>query len=169
MSDGGRLPGVYRNGHLGAALLLYAPVGFALIGAGHQGLALVGGAVVASLATLPDCDHSLPFVEHRGPTHTLAFAALVGAGVGAAGHFAAGLVPGYDAAALSGFGFAVGALAVVSHLLADGLTPAGITPFWPLSKRWFSASIVRADNWLANQLLLGLGLAAVGAVIVLAR
>ncbi|WP_225334076.1 metal-dependent hydrolase [Halomicrobium urmianum] len=160
---------MYRNGHLGAALLLYAPVGFATIVAGHQALALVGGAVVVSLATLPDCDHRLPFVEHRGPTHTLAFAGLIGAGVGAAGHLAAGVVPGYDAAALSGFGFAAGALAVLSHLLADALTPMGITPFWPLSKRWFSASIVRADNWLVNQLLLGLGLAAVGAVIVLAR
>ncbi len=169
MSERGRHADVYRNGHLGAALLLYAPAGFALIGAGHQALALVGGAVVVSLAALPDCGHRPPFVEHRGPTPTLAFAALVGGGVGAAGHFAAAVVPGYDAAALSGFGFAVGALAVVSHLLADALTPMGITPFWPLSKRWFSASLVRADNWLANQLLLGLGLAAVGAVIVLSQ
>ena len=52
---------MYKTGHWGASLLLYAPVGYALAGV-RPAFAVVGGAVVLALARLPDIDHRLPLV-----------------------------------------------------------------------------------------------------------
>ncbi|QPV62752.1 metal-dependent hydrolase [Halosimplex litoreum] len=168
---------MYKTGHYGAALLVYAPVGGALLVAGFDAAALVGGAVVVALSGLPDVDQRIPFVEHRGPTHTVGFLVLVGLAVGAAGAAVGGAVPAEQAflsgdavtwavavasggtAALGAFGFLLGSLAVASHLLADALTPMGITPFRPLSDAHYTISLTRADNAVANYLLLGIGVA----------
>jgi inner membrane protein len=158
---------VYRRGHWGVSLLVFAPVGFALVLVGRPDLAVVGGGAVLWLAMLPDSDHRIPGLSHRGPTHTLAFAALVGvagAGVGV------GLATVLDGgrATLVPFGFAIGALAVLAHLLADALTPAGVPLLWPLSGRSFSLSLTRADNTVANYVLLAVGVCATAATVLLA-
>jgi inner membrane protein len=71
---------MYRIGHHGMALLVYAPAGYGLTEFGPDPLlAFVGGAVVRSLATLPDVDLRLPLVSHRGPNHSLLFLAAVSA------------------------------------------------------------------------------------------
>lgn len=174
---------MYRPGHTGAALLLYAPVGHALLRSGRPVLATCGGAIAVALAMVPDYDTRIPRCKHRGATHTLVFALLVGA-VLAAGGWALGTrfggallalgvpidtvrvpLPG-DLAAL---GFVVGVLTVVSHLLADLLTPMGIAPFWPVSSRRYSLEIATAANPIANAVLLAAGLGATGAVLWLAR
>lgn len=142
---------MYRTGHYGVALLVYAPVGFAVLAGGHPAPALLGGAVVLAVTPLPDYDQRIPLVSHRGSTHTVGFALLVG-GALAGGALAGGLAP-----ALAAFAFLVGALGVGAHLLADWLTPAGIRPFWPLSGREYSLSVTTAANPLANYLLLALG------------
>ncbi|MFB6219587.1 MAG: metal-dependent hydrolase [Halobacteriaceae archaeon] len=142
---------MYRTGHYGVALLVYAPVGVALLAAGRSDAALVGGALVLALTPLPDYDQRVPAITHRGVTHTVGFALLVGAVVGGAAVLA-DLGP-----RAAGFGFLVGALAVGAHLLADWLTPAGIRPFWPLSGREYSLSVTTAANPVANYLLLALG------------
>jgi len=147
---------MYRRGHLGVSLLVFAPVGLALVLLGRPDLAVVGGAAMLWLAMLPDWDHRLPVVSHRGPTHTLAFALLVGAvGAGAGAGLATVLDGGR--ATLVPFGFAIGTLAILAHLLADALTPAGVPVLWPLSRRDFSVSLTRADNTLANYVLLAVG------------
>ena len=61
------------------------------------------------------------------------------------------------------FGFAIGALAVLAHLLADSLTPAGVPLLWPFSTRDFSVYLTRADNTLANYVLLAVGICATAA------
>ncbi|QLH78851.1 metal-dependent hydrolase [Halosimplex rubrum] len=156
---------MYKTGHYGAALLVYAPVGGALLAAGFDVAALGGGAVVVGLSGLPDVDQWIPFVEHRGPTHTVGFLVLVALAVGGAG-VAVGDAVGTGeiatvgrTAALGAFGFLLGSLAIASHLLADALTPMGITPFRPLSDAHYTISLTRADNAAANYLLLGLGVA----------
>lgn len=156
---------MYQVGHYGASLFVYAPLGAGVAAAGHETVAIVGGLVCVSLSTLPDCDHQLPFVEHRGPTHTVLFALLVGAALAAA---AAVLV---DAASplvdvgFVGFAFVVGALSIGSHLLADALTPMGIRPFWPISRRRYTWNVTPAKNPIANYALLAAGVGAVlGAV-----
>jgi len=148
---------VYRAGHLGVSLLVYAPVGFVLVLLGRPDLAVLGELCMLSLATLPDTDHRLPLVSHRGPTHTVAFAVLVGLGVGVVGWVLGGQPAPVTSSELAVFGFAVGTLAVLAHLLGDVLTPMGIAPFWPLWDRRFTLRLTRADDTLANYALLALG------------
>ncbi|MFW5977638.1 MAG: metal-dependent hydrolase [Halohasta sp.] len=149
---------MYRKGHLGVSLLVFAPVGYTLTTLGYPELAALTGGVMLWLVMLPDIDHRLPLIEHRGPTHSLAFAALVG-GIGAALGVAAESVLSVDLSlSLPAVGFAIGALTVLAHLLGDTLTPMGVNYFWPVSTRTVSLSLTRADNRWANSGLFGLGL-----------
>lgn len=159
---------MYKTGHIGAALLVYSPIGLALLLAGLDELAVLGGVGMIALATLPDCDHQLPFVAHRGPTHSIVFALVLGAILGAAGVAFGGAVAGVSAATMGAFAFGIGALAVLSHLVADSITPMGIRPFWPFSRWRYSANVVRAKNPIANYLLLAAGIAAATASLVVA-
>ncbi|MGB9958205.1 metal-dependent hydrolase [Haloferax prahovense] len=156
---------MYRFGHWGVSLLVFAPLGFALVQAGRPELAFVAGAAMCWLAMLPDYDMRVPGISHRGPTHTVLFAALVG-GVGGGGAYLLANNAGQPEAAattLGAFGFAVGALTILAHLLADVLTPAGIRPLWPLSSRKFTLSLWTADNTVANYGLFAVGVFAVAA------
>ena len=146
-----------KEGHWGAALVCYAPVGWAVVGS-RPGLAVAGGVGVLALSRLPDADLRLPGIAHRGPTHTLLFAALVGAALaGAAALLSARLPPSLAAPWLVPFAAFVGAFGVGTHLLADALTPSGVPLLWPLSRRRFSLRVVRADSTVANWGLLALG------------
>lgn len=148
---------MYRAGHFGVALLVYAPLGAALVLAGRADLAVLGEVAMLALAMVPDYDMRVPFVKHRGITHTVWFAVAVGVALGAVGWVLGGRPAVPTASELAVFGFAVGALSVVAHLLADALTPMGITPLWPLSSRTYTLSVARASNTLANYGLLGVG------------
>ena len=159
---------VHRQGHIGVGLLLYAPVAYAALSAGRSVLAVAGFAVMIWLAMLPDVDLRLPFVSHRGPTHTLGFAAVVGLACGAAGWFLGIELVGFEPRLLGPFGVGLGVLAVVAHLVADWLTPMGIAPFWPLSSARFSLGFARASSTLANGFLFVLGVGATAAVLWLA-
>lgn len=144
---------MYLKGHLGVALAVYAPVGAGLLLVDRAEAALVGGFVVLALAMAPDCDTLTDRIDHRGPTHSLVFAVFAGLLLGS---LAILLAPGapVDVAA---FAFVVGVLAIVSHLLADVLTPMGVRPFWPLWNRTFSLELTYARDPVANYVLLGLG------------
>ncbi|ADD04220.1 DUF457 family protein [Natrialba magadii ATCC 43099] len=152
---------MYQVGHYGAALLVYAPLGTAVAVGGDEGLAIVGGLVAVSLSTLPDFDQRVPMLEHRGPTHTVGFALLVGVLVAMAAAVVVGQSTPFVGLELLVFAFAVGTLAIVSHLLADVITPMGIRPFWPLSSRHYTFDVTRAANPIANYALFGLGVSAV--------
>ncbi|MDS0293072.1 metal-dependent hydrolase [Halogeometricum luteum] len=164
---------MYWKGHCGVSLLVFAPVGFALVRLGRPDLAFVVGATMLWLTMLPDVDHRIPGLPHRGPTHSLLFAALVGgafagavraltsAGVGVGDAGLAALADG----SLAVFAFCLGSLTVFAHLLGDALTPMGVNFLWPLSGRRYTASAWRADNRVANYALFGLGVfAAAGAL-----
>jgi len=163
---------VYRAGHLGISLLVVAPVGYLLVSLDAPVAALVTGGAMLWLAMLPDVDHRLPLVEHRGPTHSLLFAGLVGGAFAAIGLLLSSLGGGalgpellgldqFSNVGLAAFGFAVGFLGVLAHLLGDLLTPAGVNLFWPVPTE-YSLYITRADNTLANIGLFLLGVFAVG-------
>lgn len=160
---------MYQTGHYGAALIVYAPVG-ALVFTASPELALLGGGGVLLLATLPDYDLRVPFVRHRGPTHTVLFLLVVAGLLGAAGWVAGSRLGPGERTVLAGFGFLVGTLGIGSHLLADALTPAGIEPFWPVSSRNYTLSVARASNPLANWGLLALGVfVTAGALLLVSR
>lgn len=148
-------------------MLVYVPVGVALLAFGRADLAVAGEAVMLWLAMLPDYDQRVPFVTHRGVTHTVAFALLVGLALGAVGWLLGGRQAPATAAPLAIFGFVVGTLAVLAHLLGDVLTPAGITPLWPLSSRTITLRVARADSTIANYALFALGVAATAGALLL--
>lgn len=157
---------MYRIGHYGAALLAYAPVAFLLVASGFRLLAVGGAVLTVGLSTLPDVDFRLPFVRHRGLTHTMWFALLVAIGLGFAGYLVGdtqGLIPQVT---LAGFGFVVGFVAIASHIAADALTPAGVRPLAPLQSRRYTYAVTKAKNDVANYTLLALGaLVAAGAFV----
>lgn len=141
-------------GHVGATLAVYAPVGAVANAVGEPRLAVIGAIVAVSVSTLPDIDEFLP-MTHRGVTHTcwfLAGASLAGAGAG----WLAGLVLGRPATLAVVFGGAT-ALSITTHLLLDSLTPMGIRPFSPLSRRWYSLDVIRSANPKANAALAVIG------------
>ena len=164
---------MYRTGHLGVALLVFAPIGYLLVDVDAPLAALLTGGVMLWLAMLPDVDHRIPGISHRGVTHSLLFAVAVGAAFAAVGAALVAVGGGDLLAELLGlnalgvavvpFGFALGFLAVSTHLLGDVLTPAGVNLFWPIPTE-FSLYVTRADNTLANYGLFALGLFAVAAV-----
>jgi inner membrane protein len=153
---------MYRTGHYGMALLVYAPVGFSLIVAGFEALALTGGAIVVSGAMIPDLDQRIPGIRHRGLTHTIWFALAVGLLLGAVGVTFGKEIGQIAAIALGSFGLGIGILTTGAHLLADALTPAGIQPFAPLTSTSYSLHVTTAANPIANYLLFALGLVATG-------
>lgn len=147
-----------KSGHYGAALVLYAPAGFLLLSI-DPALAVLGGVSAVALARLPDCDLQVPFVDHRGATHTLLFLVLVAAALGWLGHMFAGQF-GTGRTQTAALGVLVGVVAVGSHLLADALTPYGVPLLWPLTDRRFSVSLAPSTSSVANYGLLALGVAA---------
>ena len=153
------VPAVYRTGHYGVSLLAYAPVGLALLLAGRLTVALVAGAGVLWLATLPDVDHRLPGVPHRGPTHSLAFAGLVGAVFGGGALLGGRALGVPDPAGLAALTAGVGVFGICAHLLGDVLTPAGVPLFWPVGPD-VSVYLTTADSTVWNYGLFALGVCA---------
>lgn len=158
---------MHAKGHYGVSLLVFAPLGFVLLGAGEASLAAATAAAMLSMATLPDADIRLPGVTHRGVTHTLPFAVAVGgafAGVAFLVADALALPPG----AAAGYAFFVGTVSVLAHLLGDVLTPMGVAFLWPLSGRRFSVRLTRADSVAWNYALFALGVFVTAGVVVAA-
>ena len=149
---------MHRWGHVGAALLAYAPVGGTVTAAGAPGLAALGAVVTVAAATVPDVDEFLQ-LAHRGPTHTVWFivgCTLLAGGVGAA----VGPGVGRPVALPAVLGAAVG-LSLTTHLLADVVTPMGVRPLYPVSPWHRSLELTPSRNPRANAALLGAGVAAI--------
>jgi inner membrane protein len=153
---------MYKTGHYGAALLVYAPIGFLLLSI-DPGIAVVGCFGSVGLSRLPDYDLRVPFLEHRGITHTLLFLLVVTAVLGGAGYVLGGQF-GTGPAVVAGLAALVALVGIGSHLLADALTPAGVPLLWPLSGTDYSLNVARASNPIANYGLLVLGVAATAGV-----
>lgn len=143
-------------GHAGITLLLYAPIAYVLLVSGKERAMEWGLLVVVLLTPLPDIDMLLPFVAHRGITHSLVAAVCLGVVVGGAGWLSSlsSLANGVDRAAL---GFLVGSLSVGSHLLGDVITPMGVRLLFPVGETWYTLNLVSAFNLEANGLLFLIG------------
>lgn len=150
---------MHGPGHIGIGLLLSAPLGFELAAAGQPALAILACAVAVAAAVLPDADVYLP-IAHRGPTHTIAFVAVVPPIASAAAAVPTVLLggPAWEIGAVVGVAAAVGA---GSHLAADAFTPMGIRPFRPLSSRRYTLNAVPSRHRLLNGTLLVCGVLAV--------
>lgn len=180
---------MYRRGHRGIVLLALAPVLFILFAVDRPILALLAWGVLL-IEPLPDRDQRINWLEHRGTSHSLFTAGIVGVCCGGLGWVVgryvtepltiwllSGGVIGpnaitwtethlglLDATMLALVGICIGAGGIVLHLLGDVITIAGIQPFLPFSKRNISFSLLHADNTLANRGLFTLGVLAIVAV-----
>lgn len=150
---------MYWRGHVGAALLAFAPAGTLLLIRGSWPLAVTGWLVAVGIATVPDTDERLP-IPHRGPTHTIWFAGLLGALAFGTG-WLVGSVLGVQAMTLGTVTGVAATVSLLSHLAADVVTPMGIRPWKPISDRHYSLGLTPARNPRANRFLLGAGGAAV--------
>lgn len=151
---------MYRKGHVGAALGAYAPIGLVAAALGFDTAAVGGGVAAVGLAMVPDWDQRVPGVKHRGPTHTVRFAAAVSIAMTAVGGFFGYLHPELgpiDAVGAAVFLGVVGGGTILSHIAADALTPMGVEPFGDDSH--YTYDVCRADSTLGNYGLLALGLA----------
>lgn len=164
---------MYRTGHQGVNLVLFAPVFAALAASGRVVLGAVGVGIVFLTASMPDIDIRLPVVAHRGITHTVWAAAAVGlAVVGPVYYFQGTIVSAapdlgsYSPLTLAAYVGGCLSFSILGHLVGDLLTPMGIRPFQPLSDRSFSLSLWTADS-VANKALFGVGVVTVAGTVYL--
>ena len=76
------------------------------------------------LSILPDIDIYLPFLEHRGPTHSIVLAVIL-------------FIPIYMKYR---HGLAYFASLASHSLIGDYFTAYGVKLFWPLSLNWYKAN-----------------------------
>lgn len=151
---------MHKVGHQGAAMLGYAPF-IALLDPQLRWLAVLGLPLALFAARLPDIDQRLPLVPHRGPTHTVWFALVLGLGATVAFQ---SVIPEGPPVVRVGIG-GVLAFGVMTHLASDAITPAGVRPFWPVWDRSVSLPLCRAGDPGANWLLFVGGLLAITGVL----
>lgn len=182
---------MHRRGHVGMAMLAYAPAGYILLQEQQVGLALLGLVGVLAVDRLPDKDQWFPILDHRGTSHSLFAALVVGVVLGGLGwvvgdqlgaalasldsstvgpfagvfEIAGQQLRGLDESALAQFGFGVGVYGIIAHLLGDVITVSGIRPLLPLSGWRISLSRLHADNPLANNALFGVGAVALVVIV----
>lgn len=182
---------MYRRGHTGIVLLALTPVLYILLEVGRPFLAVLACDVIV-IEPLPDYDLRTRWLSHRGMSHTVVSAGVVGvccAGLGwvlgtyvtvpftawvstailplfeiPALVWVVGRLGALDAAYLSVVGGCVGMSGICLHLLGDIITVSGIRPFLPFSRRQVSLSSLRAANSLANSGLFVLGVVAISTV-----
>lgn len=143
-------------GHSGIMLLVYAPIAYVLLVTGREKAMGTGLILALFLSLSPDIDMWLPFVAHRGLTHSLLAAVCVGVAVGIAGWLSSlwSVGNGSERAAL---GFFIGSVSIVTHLVGDVITPMGIKLFLPVSQTTYSVDIVSAFDPAANSILFIVG------------
>ncbi|RQG93167.1 metal-dependent hydrolase [Natrarchaeobius halalkaliphilus] len=148
-----------QTGHYGAALVAYAPVGFVVAVLLSAELAAVSGFVAIGLSVLPDVDMKTARIAHRGVTHTVHFAVLVGVILGLTG-ILVGVQTNFGAPfVLGSLGLVIGTIAVASHIAVDALTPMGVDPLFTGNR--YSLSVTTAADPVANYALFCLGVTAI--------
>lgn len=170
---------MHREGHLGVGLLLYSPIAFLLVDFGLSEVFVLGMVGMGFWSIAPDVDLSLP-IPHRGPTHTFLAAGVAGVltavvslylastGGGGGGELVIrSPILAHVTAAI--FGFFIGFLGVISHLVGDVVTMAGIHPWRPFSERKHGMQLVLAKDKRVNQGLMTLGSVAMAVALVMSE
>lgn len=164
---------MYKQGHHGLNALLYTPIFLVVTQIWGIIMGVVGAVVFVGVSSVPDIDrhfdkrmnshrsdiwHYIP-IKHRGATHTIWFGIVLG-GIGSqillimAEAYSPGTVSSTNAMI---FGFMCGFGGICGHLLGDMVTPQGIAPFKPVSKRRYSLGLFTASNMIANYAFLIVG------------
>lgn len=164
---------MYGKGHTGISLILYAPINAILIINSLYLEAVIGLAIILFFSSFPDIDIKISFIKHRGITHTIWFAFIIGFLCA----FSFYLIPEFYEETFNMstnselIMFFVGTISIINHIVGDMITPAGIEPFslgllnkvYPFSKLSFTDNkyrfvITKAKNENFNTLFLVLGM-----------
>lgn len=170
---------MYRSGHFGMSLLMVSVVTLPL----HPTLALPLSVIMIATEPLPDYDMKIGFIEHRGYSHTLLAAIVVGAVLSGIAVGIQTIIKQQANAAPEGIGveaiigfippaqplallvFLGTLLGFIAHFIADMITVGtgyhGIQPLAPISQWESPLQLCNADDASWNGGLLGIGMVAV--------
>lgn len=163
---------MYKKGHIGIGLIVYSPFLLFLLAFGFEYFAIVFGAIFIFLSTHPDIDVKLqnktsflrkdslrkliPFLDkflnitqHRGITHTIWYAILWGLICSSLAFLVIDIDSFLDIFFIV-FSFFIGFMGIVSHLLGDIITPAGIKPLYPVKDKNYTFDLTKAKNPFYN-------------------
>jgi len=133
---------MHGKGHFGLTLLVLS-IAAIPIGLGPDNVMVAIILFASALSGLPDIDLKLG-IKHRGFTHNILFAILVGLGFGALFGYASGWLYGV-VGFISGFG------AIMTHLLGDVMTFHKFKPFYPFDSREIAYGFFPANSEKANK------------------
>lgn len=143
---------MYAKGHVGLTLLMLSLLMFPF-GGNESTFLLI--ALASGVSTLPDIDlewqrEGLP-VHHRGITHSILFAILIGSLLGGLFYY------GYESLPWFVTGFMGGFLGIVSHLIGDSFTFHPFKPLWPFSDIEVAFGLCKASDKKVNENLMAIG------------
>lgn len=160
--------GMDRHGHVGLNLLVFTPIAYYLIQSGQTALAVFGLLGLLALEPLVDLDRFVPGSEHRGTSHSLFGALVIGVLCGVGVYILSGylvstlteiafgqpvIVSGtteqspFNLTRNAQIGFVTGTGSVLLHLLGDSLTSSGVRPFLPFARTRCSFDLVSKQGW----------------------
>ncbi len=128
------------HGHAGLTLILFS---FLMMPFGYSFEAILIIILATGISLLPDIDLLCGW-SHRGKTHNLAFAAIIGLSVAIIFFYS------MNDLIIALTGFMAGFGGVISHLLGDIITYKSFTPFTPFSKRKIALKYCKSDDKKVN-------------------
>lgn len=169
---------MYKSGHRGINMLLFSPIFFIMIIFEYIIIGILSVIVITYFASIPDIDLKCRFLTHRGFTHTYSFGIFIGMIFSIIGLFVLMVFINMGIVApsiltiigVSVWGFFVGLFIVLSHVIGDIITPAGVRPFQKpryipnspiFSDKKYTLDLIRASNKIANFSLLIVGTASI--------
>ena len=140
-----------RKGHIGFALIVYSFIAYYLFSIGQIGLAVIGFFIMIPFAMIPDKDHLIPGMKHRGQSHSIIAAVIFGflliSPLILLMVFTAVVIPPMILMYI--FGIAI--IGFITHIIADFITKQGTYPFKPFSNIRLRFPItIQAENTYAN-------------------
>ena len=137
---------MYTVGHAGLTLLILSIM---MLPFGYDTGKIILIVFAAGISSLPDIDlewqkRGYP-IHHRGPTHSILFALIVGILLGGL------LWYGYREMSWFVIGFIAGVFGIVSHLIGDSFTYMAFKPLSPFSTKEIGFKLVSANNRIANE------------------
>lgn len=159
---------MYKNGHRGLALFLSAPIVAVLILLELYALAILFSSAAFFMPSIPDIDihlqEYLP-ISHRGITHTIWFALIVGVLFSLCGYglsflpkFALLSIVGVSLPVFIVFCWFIGFSVIMFHICGDIITPMGVNIRSRHNRGGYSLDYVLAKNKIANHTAVVFGL-----------
>ena len=139
---------MHPEGHAGLTLIFFSLL---MIPFGLNENTIIIIFLATASSSIPDLDMKWEFFSHRGPTHSLLFAIIMGIFSGILLFFGTREILWFFIGFTSGFG------GVVSHLIGDLLNPMRFKPLWPFSNRELAFDFCRADDKKMNRRLSTVG------------